>query len=98
MRARRGRADLLDALEDRVRRGRLPLGGARRARRPCAEGGNALSRNTVEPEQHLACDISYIPMFIKHKGQWLVWNASMQCSEALNTDSLQYCSTVASTK
>ncbi len=37
MRARAGRADLLDALEDRVRRrGRLPLGGVRRARRPWA--------------------------------------------------------------
>jgi hypothetical protein len=33
LRARAGRADLLDALEDRVRRGRLPLGGARRAAR-----------------------------------------------------------------
>ena len=61
-------------------RWRVPLGGARWARRPRAEGDNALSWNTVEPEQHLVRDISYIPMLIKHKWQRLVWNPSMQCT------------------
>ena len=56
VRARAGRADLLDALEDRVRRGWLPLGGARRARRPwaiqeAAEGRERLfAFNSVDHE------------------------------------------------